>query len=83
MSDTDQPVFSWEDLPPLTDAQVRAGALPGESWKPRYQRIPLKGSPPDPVGIEVTSDEPSRLWPRPHRRPRPPTRGRRTGEGRV
>ncbi len=42
MSDTDQPVFSWEDLPPLTDAQVRAGALPGESWKAARERLEVE-----------------------------------------
>lgn len=42
MSDTDQPIFSWEDLPPLTDAQVRAGALPGESWKAARERLEVE-----------------------------------------
>lgn len=42
MSDTDQPIFSWEDLPPLTDAQVRAGAFPGESWKAARERLEVE-----------------------------------------
>lgn len=65
--DSDLSDWHWNDLPPLTDAQVRAGALPGESWKAARERLEAEQCQSTWPELRVDDSRPDYLRPLPAR----------------